>query len=159
MRILQMLPKVIRPVKLLVAITLANLVHRLQVRHQLGPISHDAAEAAHIPDNAVERLGLEGKERILQRLARPRIRLDVDGVDVPLGFCRTLEPFLALCARVRLFGFVLSISFVSDNMVNRYHETVRHTLVLRFCGSAAGFSGSSYRRRQDLSRQPGLLSQ
>jgi hypothetical protein len=69
MRILQMLPEIIRPVKLLVTITLANLVHRLQVRHQLSPIRHDAAEATHIPDNAVERLGLEGKERILQRLA------------------------------------------------------------------------------------------
>jgi hypothetical protein len=66
----------------------------------------------------------------------------MDGVDVPLGFCRTLEPFLALRARVRLFGFVLSISIVSDKMVDqsasRDDETYTSSSLLWKC---LGFLG------------------
>lgn len=154
MRILEVLPEIVGPVKLLVAVALADLVHRLEVRHQLGLVGHvalarepAAAEPAHVPDDAVERLGLEGEERILQGPAGPRIRLDVDGVDVPFGFCRALEPLLALRAGVRLFSLVLSASPGSATMMaaSSEHGIGGHTSILLSCRSVSGLADSSCR--------------
>jgi hypothetical protein len=117
MRILQMLPKVIRPIKLLFMITLRNAVHRLDVRNQLVAVGRGAAvlarklaaaEAAHVPGRALVRLRVVGQQRVLERLARPKVVLEVDGVEVALGFGGGFEALLTLRAGVRLLGFVLA---------------------------------------------------
>jgi hypothetical protein len=54
----------------------------------------------------VVRLLVVRAQRVLERLARPKVRLEVDRVDVPLGLGGRLEALLALGARVRFFGFV-----------------------------------------------------
>jgi hypothetical protein len=117
MRILQVLPKIIRAIKLLFVITLRNAVHRLDVSNQLLAVGRRAAilarklaaaEAAHVPGGALVRLRVVGQQRVLERLARPKVVFEVDGVEVALGFGGGLEALLALRAGVRLFGFVLT---------------------------------------------------
>lgn len=116
MRILEVLPEVIRPIKLFLVVTLGDAVHRLDVRDQLVAVRHPAvlarklaaAEAAHVPRRALVRLRVVRQQRVLERLAGPEVRLEVDRVEVPLGFGWGFEAFLALRAGVGFFGFVLA---------------------------------------------------
>jgi len=65
-------------------------------------------EATYVPDHTIEGLRLESKKTVLERLARPRIGLEMDSIDVTFRLCWRLETLLTLGARVRLFSFVLS---------------------------------------------------
>ena len=115
MRVLEVLPEVVGAIEFLIPITIANLVHRFDVRDQLVAVGFRlavlarklaAAQPAHIPHHAVVRLLVVGAQRVLEGLARPKVGLEVDRVDVPLGFGGGLEALLALCAGMGLLGFM-----------------------------------------------------
>jgi hypothetical protein len=114
MRILEMLPEIIRAIKLLIPIAVGDAVHGFHMGDQLRAVGGAviarklaAAKAAHVPRHAVVCLGVVGQQRVLERLARPKVGLEVDRVEVALGLGGGLEALLALGAGVRLLGFVV----------------------------------------------------
>ena len=113
-----MLAKEILSVELLGSVALAHLVINLSVRHEairvgisqglatVAPLEFVATEATGVKHIVSRRNPLESQKWIPEFGARPRVRSQVNRVDVPLGLIHTTEAPPAERTDVRLLRFV-----------------------------------------------------